>query len=90
VAGEIVVERDRDREALSATPRAHRIEQIAGADDAVVTAQVPQLCGEDVGGDGGEDLTRRVGDLRAADAMVDERDARARRGATASVTTALT
>jgi hypothetical protein len=75
VAGDVVVERDRDRERVTGLPRAHGIEQLGRPDDVVVTAQVLELLCECTARDRGEDLARRVA-ARAADMVVDERDPR--------------
>ena len=43
MAREIVVERDRDREPLPASPLPHRVEQAIGGNDVVVPGDVPKL-----------------------------------------------
>jgi hypothetical protein len=78
VAGHVVVERDRNRERLSALPCSHGLEELGGPNHLVVAAKVVELSRKRAAGYGREDLSRGVAS-GAADAVVDQGNADARR-----------
>jgi hypothetical protein len=72
VAREVVVERDRDREALPTPAAADGVEQFACGNDAVMPPEVAHLPSEQAGRDGREDLDARITGRLAADTVVHE------------------
>ena len=71
VAGEIVVERDRDRKFLPAPATPHGVHELSGGNHSIVAPEMTDLPRKHIAGDRSEDLEVWVSAV-AADAVVDE------------------